>query len=93
MKTAKTFRLSPQAIEALNSIHQRTGANETAILELALILFQREIERSFSRGEDGRIGREETRPPAAEAKMPVAPASHQMTNNLTTDKKRRKRHR
>ncbi len=93
MKTAKTFRLSEQALEALNSINQKTGANETAILELSLILFQQQVERAFLRSEDGRIGREETRPPTAEAEMPGVPTSCQMTNNLTTDKKRRKRHR
>ena len=93
MKTAKTFRLSEQALEALNSISQKTGANETAILELSLILFQQEVERSFLRSEDGRIGREETRPPAAEAEMTGVPTSRRTTNNLPTGKKHRKRHR
>ena len=93
MKTAKTFRLSEQALEALDSIAQKTGANETAILELSLILFQQEVERSFLRSEDGRTGRAEARPPAAEAEMPDIPTSRQTTNNLPTDKKHRKRHR
>jgi len=55
MKTAKTFRLSQQALAALDNIAQKTGASETAILELSLILFQQEVERSFLRSENGDI--------------------------------------
>ena len=44
-KTAKTFRLSEQAVERLKSLHKTTGANETAIIEIALAMFQKEMER------------------------------------------------
>jgi hypothetical protein len=43
MKTAKTFRLSEQAINQLQALKKRTGTNETAIVEIALALFERGI--------------------------------------------------
>lgn len=43
MKTAKTFRLSEQAIKQLQTLKERTGTNETAIVEIALMLFEQGI--------------------------------------------------
>jgi predicted transcriptional regulator len=43
MKTAKTFRLSEQAIKQLQTLKERTGTNETAIIEIALALFEQGI--------------------------------------------------
>ena len=43
MKTAKTFRLSEQAVKRLQTLKEQTGTNETAILEIALALFERSI--------------------------------------------------
>jgi len=48
-KTAKTFRLSEQAVARLKSMHETTGTNETAIIEIALALFEREIEQKAAR--------------------------------------------
>ena len=42
-KTAKTFRLSAQAIKQLQALKDRTGTNETAIIEIALALFEQGI--------------------------------------------------
>jgi len=39
MKTAKTFRLSNQAVESLRTLVEITGTNETAIIEIALAHF------------------------------------------------------
>ena len=36
MKTRKTFRLSPQAVAHLQALQARTGATETALVEMAL---------------------------------------------------------
>ena len=36
MKTSKSFRLSVQALSSLQYLADETGANETAILEIAL---------------------------------------------------------
>lgn len=47
MKTAKSFRLSAQALERLQYLTNQTGANETAIIEIALTLFQQDVKRSF----------------------------------------------
>ncbi len=38
MKTAKTFRLSKEALTHLTSLKERTGSNETAIVEIALAM-------------------------------------------------------
>jgi hypothetical protein len=43
MKTAKTFRLSAQALEHLAQIAQVTGTNETAIIEIALAQFSQNL--------------------------------------------------
>ena len=43
MKTAKTFRLSEQAVKQLQTLKEKTGTNETAIIEIALALFERGI--------------------------------------------------
>ena len=39
MKTSKSFRLSEQAISNLAFIVEKSGSNETAIIELALASF------------------------------------------------------
>jgi hypothetical protein len=39
MKTAKTFRLSAQALASLRYLVDVTGSNETAIVEMALVRF------------------------------------------------------
>ena len=54
-KTAKTFRLSEQAVERLKYLHETTGTNETAIIEIALALFQRDIERAVEVGGRGSL--------------------------------------
>ena len=41
MKISKSFRLSVQALEALSYLSGETGANETAILEIALAHYRR----------------------------------------------------
>ena len=38
-KTAKTFRLSSQAVQSLARLVEVTGSNETAIVEMALVRF------------------------------------------------------
>jgi hypothetical protein len=52
MKTAKTFRLSSQAIEGLKRLTEKTGANETAIVEIALTLFSRQVINSLQDDRD-----------------------------------------
>lgn len=47
-KTAKSFRLSEQAIGQLDVLHRKTGVNETAIVEVALALFHRSIVEGIS---------------------------------------------
>jgi predicted DNA-binding protein len=41
MKTSKSFRLSSQALQALSYLSSETGANETAIIEIALAYYRR----------------------------------------------------
>ena len=41
MKTSKSFRLSSQALQALVYLSSETGANETAIIEIALAHYRR----------------------------------------------------
>lgn len=53
MKTAKTFRLSAQAVQNLRMLADETGANETAIIEIALALFGQAIRRSHAGLPDG----------------------------------------
>ena len=45
-KSPKAFRLSKQAIEALRWLVSETGANETAIVEMALVRFRKTFEKS-----------------------------------------------
>jgi len=66
MKTAKTFRLSAQAVERLQYLNAQTGANETAIVELALALFEHDIAQGTRRG-GGLPGRAEASPPESDA--------------------------
>jgi hypothetical protein len=40
MKTAKTFRLSEQALQAIEYLSNETGTNDTAILEMALAYYR-----------------------------------------------------
>jgi predicted transcriptional regulator len=53
MKTAKTFRLSAQAVQNLRMLAEETGANETAIIEIALALFGQDIRHSHAGMSDG----------------------------------------
>jgi len=51
-KTAKSFRLSPQALETLAYLAGLTGSNETAIVEISLAHFRKTFEeRQFQREE------------------------------------------
>jgi hypothetical protein len=43
-KSPKAFRLSGQAIEALKWLVAQTGANETAIVEMALVHFRKQYQ-------------------------------------------------
>jgi len=51
-KTAKTFRLSGQAIEHLRSLVDLTGSSETAIVELSLA----HLARLMRLGQRGKAG-------------------------------------
>ena len=43
MKVRKAFRLSPQAIQHLDQLRERTGASETALVEMALAYLHRAL--------------------------------------------------
>jgi predicted DNA-binding protein len=53
MKTSKAFRLSAQAVQRLQNLSDETGANETAIVEIALALFDQAIRQSLAKMPDG----------------------------------------
>lgn len=46
MKTSKAFRLSAQALEALGYLAEKTGTNETAIVEMALAHYRQAFDNS-----------------------------------------------
>jgi hypothetical protein len=86
MKTAKTFRLSEQAVNNLQIIGLKTGTNETAIVEIALALFGQAVIAG------GMPAREEDSPPADpalawEMGIPVPPSPPAPPKH-----KKRKRH-
>jgi hypothetical protein len=45
-KTAKSFRLSPQALETLAHLVGLTGSNETAIVEISLAHFRKTFDHA-----------------------------------------------
>lgn len=45
-KTAKSFRLSPQALETLAHLVKLTGSNETAIVEISLAHFRKTFDHA-----------------------------------------------